>query len=162
MYTPRVENGRTRARAAVAAAKRRPPRRSSDESDEESSGTDDAPPGPEPAPREWGAPWASSSDSSQYVGSARLRRLRASAPSDLAGVCSADRSRRSGGKRSASAGGARRRAARAKRRRQAPASIAGLDLLHSTTLASTLQNGAVSYTLCSFLLLDLCDVCERE
>lgn len=42
-------------------------RRSTDESDEESSGTDDAPPGPEPAPREWGAPWASSSDSSQYT-----------------------------------------------------------------------------------------------
>ncbi|XP_060807774.1 histone-lysine N-methyltransferase, H3 lysine-79 specific isoform X2 [Amyelois transitella] len=112
----RGDNGRTRARAAV--AKRRVARRSSDDSDEESSGTDDAEPGPEPAPREWGAPWASSSDS--------------------------NRSRRSGSKRSASAGGARRRAARAKRRRQAPASIAGLDLLHSTTLASTLHNGAVT------------------
>ncbi|XP_026758650.2 histone-lysine N-methyltransferase, H3 lysine-79 specific isoform X1 [Galleria mellonella] len=112
----RGENGRTRARAAV--AKRRVARRSSDESDEESSGTDDAPPGPEPAPREWGAPWASSSDS--------------------------NRSRRSTSKRSASAGGARRRAARAKRRRGAPPSIAGLDLLHSTTLASTLRNGAVT------------------
>ncbi|XP_053611544.1 histone-lysine N-methyltransferase, H3 lysine-79 specific isoform X2 [Plodia interpunctella] len=112
----RGDNGRTRARAAV--AKRRVARRSSDDSDEESSGTDDAPPAPEPAPREWGAPWASSSDS--------------------------NRSRRSGSKRSASAGGARRRAARAKRRRQAPASIAGLDLLHSTTLASTLHNGAVT------------------
>uniref|UniRef100_A0A2A4K6X7 Histone-lysine N-methyltransferase, H3 lysine-79 specific n=1 Tax=Heliothis virescens TaxID=7102 RepID=A0A2A4K6X7_HELVI len=61
----RGENGRTRARAAV--AKRRVVRRSSDESDEESSGTDDAPPGPEPAPREWGAPWASSSDSKQRL-----------------------------------------------------------------------------------------------
>lgn len=60
--TYRGENGRTRARAAV--PKRRVVRRSSDESDEESSGTDDAPPGPEPAPREWGAPWASSLDSS--------------------------------------------------------------------------------------------------
>ncbi|CAB3239843.1 unnamed protein product [Arctia plantaginis] len=112
----RGENGRTRARAAV--AKRRVVRRSSDESDEESSGTDDAPPGPEPAPREWGAPWASSSDS--------------------------NRTRRPASKRSASAGGARRRAARAKRRRAAPAAIAGLDLLHSTTLASTLHNGAVT------------------
>ncbi|KAH9641292.1 hypothetical protein HF086_005773 [Spodoptera exigua] len=112
----RGENGRTRARATV--AKRRVVRRSSDDSDEESSGTDDAPPGPEPAPREWGAPWASSSDS--------------------------NRSRRPASKRSASAGGARRRAARAKRRRAAPAAIAGLDLLHSTTLASTLHNGAVS------------------
>ncbi|XP_075971171.1 DOT1 like histone lysine methyltransferase grappa isoform X2 [Anticarsia gemmatalis] len=112
----RGENGRTRARAAV--AKRRVVRRSSDDSDEESSGTDDAPPGPEPAPREWGAPWASSSDS--------------------------NRSRRPASKRSASAGGARRRAARAKRRRAAPAAIAGLDLLHSTTLASTLHNGAVT------------------
>ncbi|CAH0592341.1 unnamed protein product [Chrysodeixis includens] len=113
----RGENGRTpRARAAV--AKRRVVRRSSDESDEESSGTDDAPPGPEPAPREWGAPWASSSDS--------------------------NRSRRPASKRSASAGGARRRAARAKRRRAAPAAIAGLDLLHSTTLASTLHNGSVT------------------
>ncbi|XP_049692265.2 histone-lysine N-methyltransferase, H3 lysine-79 specific isoform X1 [Helicoverpa armigera] len=112
----RGENGRTRARAAV--AKRRVVRRSSDDSDEESSGTDDAPPNPEPAPREWGAPWASSSDS--------------------------NRSRRPASKRSASAGGARRRAARAKRRRAAPAAIAGLDLLHSTTLASTLHNGAVT------------------
>ncbi|KAJ8735467.1 hypothetical protein PYW07_007087 [Mythimna separata] len=112
----RGENGRTRPRAAV--AKRRVVRRSSDDSDEESSGTDDAPPGPEPAPREWGAPWASSSDS--------------------------NRSRRPASKRSASAGGARRRAARAKRRRAAPAAIAGLDLLHSTTLASTLHNGAVT------------------
>ncbi|XP_028176324.1 histone-lysine N-methyltransferase, H3 lysine-79 specific isoform X2 [Ostrinia furnacalis] len=113
----RGENGRTRARAAV--AKRRVARRSTDESDEESSGTDDAPPGPEPAPREWGAPWASSSDS--------------------------NRSRRSASKRSASAGGARRRAAaRAKRRRAAPAAIAGLDLLHSTTLASTAHNGTVT------------------
>ncbi|KAJ0182619.1 hypothetical protein K1T71_001988 [Dendrolimus kikuchii] len=112
----RGENGRTRSRAAV--AKRRVARRSSDESDEESSGTDDAPPGPEPAPREWGAPWASSSDS--------------------------NRSRRPASKRSASAGGARRRAARAKRRRAAPAAIAGLDLLHSTTLASTIHNGAVT------------------
>ncbi|XP_037298639.1 histone-lysine N-methyltransferase, H3 lysine-79 specific isoform X3 [Manduca sexta] len=114
--TVRGENGRTRARAAV--AKRRVVRRSSDESDEESSGTDDAPPGPEPAPREWGAPWASSSDS--------------------------NRSRRTSNKRAASAGGARRRAARAKRRRAAPAAIAGLDLLHSTTLASTIHNGAVT------------------
>ncbi|KPI94771.1 Histone-lysine N-methyltransferase, H3 lysine-79 specific [Papilio xuthus] len=113
----RGENGRTRARAAV--AKRRAARRSSDESDEESSGTDDAPPGPEPAPREWGAPWASADT---------------------------NRSRRTGSKRSASAGGARRRAARAKRRRAAPAAIAGLDLLHSTTLASTLHNGTVSHT----------------
>lgn len=56
----------------------------------------------------------------------------------------ADRSRRPASKRSASAGGARRRAARAKRRRAAPAAIAGLDLLHSTTLASTLHNGSVS------------------
>ncbi|KAL0901679.1 hypothetical protein ABMA27_006877 [Loxostege sticticalis] len=113
----RGENGRTRARAAV--AKRRVARRSTDESDEESSGTDDAPPGPEPAPREWGAPWASSSDS--------------------------NRSRRSASKRSASAGGARRRAAaRAKRRRAAPAAIAGLDLLHSTTLASTAHTGTVT------------------
>ncbi|CAG4979271.1 unnamed protein product [Parnassius apollo] len=111
----RGENGRTRARAAV--AKRRAARRSSDESDEESSGTDDAPPGPEPAPREWGAPWASADT---------------------------NRSRRAGSKRSASAGGARRRAARAKRRRAPPAAIAGLDLLHSTTLASTLQNGTVT------------------
>ncbi|CAK1544629.1 unnamed protein product [Leptosia nina] len=112
----RAENGRTRARAAV--AKRRPARRSSDESDEESSGTDDPPPGPEPAPREWGAPWASSSDSNR-------------------------RGRNS--KRSASAGGARRRAAaRAKRRRGARPNIAGLDLLHSTTLASTIHNGAVT------------------
>ncbi|CAH2989478.1 unnamed protein product [Chilo suppressalis] len=112
----RGENGRTRARAAV--AKRRAARQSTDEeSEEESSGTDDAPPGPEPAPREWGAPWASSSDS--------------------------NRSRRSTSKRSASAGGVRRRAAaRAKRRRAAPAAIAGLDLLHSTTLASTARNGA--------------------
>ncbi|XP_068627031.1 histone-lysine N-methyltransferase, H3 lysine-79 specific isoform X2 [Battus philenor] len=113
--TVRGENGRTRARAAV--AKRRAARRSSDESDEESSGTDDAPPGPEPAPREWGAPWASADT---------------------------NRSRRAGSKRSASAGGARRRAARAKRRRAAPAAIAGLDLLHSTTLASTLHNGTVT------------------
>lgn len=112
----RRENAGTRARGAV--AKRRVVRRSSDDSDEESSGTDDAPPGPEPAPREWGAPWASSSDS--------------------------NRSRRATNKRSASAGGARRRAARAKRRRAAPAAIAGLDLLHSTTLASTLHNGSVT------------------
>ncbi|CAG9796705.1 unnamed protein product [Diatraea saccharalis] len=113
----RGDNGRTRARAAV--AKRRAARQSTDEeTEEESSGTDDAPPGPEPAPREWGAPWASSSDS--------------------------NRSRRSTSKRSASAGGVRRRAARAKRRRAAPAAIAGLDLLHSTTLASTVRNGAVT------------------
>ncbi|XP_049880326.1 histone-lysine N-methyltransferase, H3 lysine-79 specific isoform X2 [Pectinophora gossypiella] len=110
----RGENGRTRSRAV---AKRRVARRSSDDSDEESSGTDE-PPAPEPAPREWGAPWASSSDS--------------------------NRSRRPAAKRSASAGGARRRAARAKRRRAAPAAIAGLDLLHSTTVASTLHNGAVT------------------
>ncbi|XP_041975619.1 histone-lysine N-methyltransferase, H3 lysine-79 specific isoform X2 [Aricia agestis] len=109
----RGENGRTR-RAAV---KRRAARRSSDDSDEESSGTDDPPPGPEPAPREWGAPWASSSDS--------------------------NRSRRAT-KRSSSANGARRRAARTKRRRAPPAPIAGLDLLHSTTLASTLHNGSVT------------------
>nr|XP_026494778.1 histone-lysine N-methyltransferase, H3 lysine-79 specific isoform X4 [Vanessa tameamea] len=112
----RGEVGRTRARAA-AAAKRRVVRRSSDESEEESSGTDE-PPGPEPAPREWGAPWASSPHS--------------------------NRNRRATNKRSASAGGARRRVARAKRRRAAPAAIAGLDLLHSTTLASTLHNGAVT------------------
>ncbi|CAG9581276.1 unnamed protein product [Danaus chrysippus] len=112
----RGEAGRTRARVA-AAAKRRVVRRSSDESEEESSGTDE-PPGPEPAPREWGAPWASSPHS--------------------------NRNRRTTNKRSASAGGARRRAARAKRRRAAPAAIAGLDLLHSTTLASTLHAGAVT------------------
>lgn len=113
--TVRVDNGRTR---RAAAAKRRVARRSSDESDEESSGTDDAPPGPEPAPREWGAPWASSSDS--------------------------NRSRRATSKRVASGGGARRRAARAKRRRTTPAAIAGLDLLHSTTLESTIHNGSVT------------------
>ncbi|CAH2102696.1 unnamed protein product [Euphydryas editha] len=110
----RGEGGRTRARAA--AAKRRVVRRSSDDSEEESSGTDE-PPGPEPAPREWGAPWASSPHSSR---------------------------RRAPSKRSASAGGARRRVARAKRRRAAPAAIAGLDLLHSTTLAATLRTGAVT------------------
>ncbi|XP_063357606.1 histone-lysine N-methyltransferase, H3 lysine-79 specific [Cydia amplana] len=111
----RGEAGRTRARAA--AAKRRvAARRSSDDSDDDSSATDDAP-GPEPAPREWGAPWASSSDS--------------------------NRSRRGTSKRSASLGGARRRAARSsKRRRAAPQAIAGLDLLHSTTLASTERSGA--------------------
>ncbi|XP_069362021.1 histone-lysine N-methyltransferase, H3 lysine-79 specific isoform X1 [Maniola hyperantus] len=112
----RGEVGRTRARAA--AAKRRAVQRSSDESEEESSETDE-PPGPEPAPREWGAPWASSPHS--------------------------NRNRRTTNKRSASAGSVRRRPpARAKRRRAAPAAIAGLDLLHSTTLASTLHNGAVT------------------
>ncbi|GBP29283.1 Histone-lysine N-methyltransferase, H3 lysine-79 specific [Eumeta japonica] len=111
----RGENGRTR-RANV--AKRRSVRRSSDETEEESSGTDDAHPEPEPAPREWGAPWASSSDNS------RSRRV---------------------GKRAASSGsGGRRRAARAKRRRAPGGPIAGLDLLHSTTLASTVENGAVT------------------
>ncbi|CAH2209173.1 jg1253, partial [Pararge aegeria aegeria] len=54
------------------------------------------------------------------------------------------RNRRTTNKRSASAGGVRRRAARAKRRRNAPAAIAGLDLLHSSTLASTLHNGSVT------------------
>ncbi|KAI5635753.1 histone methylation protein DOT1 domain-containing protein [Phthorimaea operculella] len=114
----RGENSGTRSRAV---AKRRVARQqSTEESDEESSeGTDDAPPNPEPAPREWGAPWASSSDSNL--------------------------SRRSTAKRSSSTGSTRRSArARAKRRRAAPACIAGLELLHSTTIASTIQNGAVT------------------
>lgn len=110
----RGENGPRRPRAN--AAKRR--RRSSDESEEESSGTDDALALPEPAPREWGAPWASSDN---------------------------NRNRRVGTKRSASVGsGNRRRTARNKRRRAPGGSIAGLDLLHDTTLASTREIGAVT------------------
>ncbi|CAG9132369.1 unnamed protein product [Plutella xylostella] len=116
----RADMGRTRGRA-TAAAKRRAARRSTESEEEQSgtSGTDDEPPAPAPAPREWGAPWAS---------------------------CDTGRRGRVANKRSASAGSGagNRRRPRTKRRRNNGGSIAGLDLLHSTTLASTVENGAVT------------------
>ncbi|KAG7310918.1 hypothetical protein JYU34_003757 [Plutella xylostella] len=116
----RADMGRTRGRA-TAAAKRRAARRSTESEEEQTgtSGTDDEPPAPAPAPREWGAPWAS---------------------------CDTGRRGRVANKRSASAGSGagNRRRPRTKRRRNNGGSIAGLDLLHSTTLASTVENGAVT------------------
>lgn len=106
------DGGRTRGATRGGARRTR-------QSSKDSVSSDDSSDAPHPPPRQWGAPWASSpqSDNGRSQRAKKLRRK--VTPETTSGAAS------------------RRRVGRARRSRRPPHSIAGLELLHSSTLAST-------------------------